>query len=946
MFRGHESPLLERDDEVGALTEAAQGAAHRHGRVIVVAADAGLGKTRLLSVAADAAAAADMRVLRGRGAELERGFPFGVALQLLRGELEHAERQGLLSGIAALAAPLLEPGATPQPAAVDAIVHGLSWVVTDVAEGHPVALIVDDAHWADAPSLRLLTHLANRVHDLPLLLVVATRPNEPGADAAFLPRLLEHGARRLAPPPLSAGAVAALVGDWSGSDQAHEGFVTACMEVTGGNPLLVRELLAALGEEGVEPDADGASRVREVGPEPVSRAVTLALERVGPPAAALVRAAAVVGVDGAMPVVAALAETDLGTAETTVASLELAGLLTSESGVSFVHPIVRAAVYEGLAPAERGHLHRKAATVLHERAPAQRVAVHLLAAPPAGEAWAAGVLRDAARDALARGAPATAVAHLRRALEEPPAEADRPALLAELGRAEAAAGMREAATTLQRAADAAADRVARAQLLLDAGRVLVGFSEFGAAVSVFERGEVALDGRDEALALELEAAWAATAIWIPEIGTAVMDRVAPLLAPGAQPRVHGERVLLATLAGVEVLRECDREAVLDWARRAWGDGALLEGTTADDPVFPALTAGFGFLEAFEECEAVCDAIIADARRRGSIQGYATGCFLRGGHYLNWGRVADAVADLEQAMAARESGWAHNQYIPRAAGLLIWAQLLAGNADRAGEIAEELPALEAEYAHSILWAGALEGLGLWALHRGDAEAAAGYFRSEADLTEALGARNPIALPWRSNAALALARLGRSEEAVALCDEELAIARKIGVRSGEARALRVRGIAGGRDGREDLRAAVEAADASPSGLQRLLSRHSYGVALRAAGKRTEALDVLREALDLAEAAGADAVADDAREEVLALGARPRRARLTGLDSLTGGEWRVAQMAAAGKTNRRIAEDLFVTPKAVQWHLTNVYRKLGVHSREELAPLVRDRSRPPAR
>ena len=270
--------------------------------------------------------------------------------------------------------------------------------------------------------------------------------------------------------------------------------------------------------------------------------------------------------------------------------------------------------------------------------------------------------------------------------------------------------------------------------------------------------------------------------------------------------------------------------------------------------------------------------------------------------------------------------------------------MRGPVSRSGELAGELPELEAEYAHSILWIGGLEGLGLWALYRGDAEAALGYFRSEGELAETLGARNPVALPWRSNAALALARLGRSDEAVALCDEEVGFAREIGLRSGEARALRARGIAAGRDGRDDLHAAVEAADASPSGLQRFLTRLSYGVALRAAGKRTEAANVLRQALDGAEAAGAHASAEEAREELRGLGARPRRARMTGVDSLTPGERRVAQMAAAGKTNRQIAEDLFVTPKAVQWHLTNAYRKLDVHSREELAPLLRERSRPP--
>jgi DNA-binding CsgD family transcriptional regulator len=161
----------------------------------------------------------------------------------------------------------------------------------------------------------------------------------------------------------------------------------------------------------------------------------------------------------------------------------------------------------------------------------------------------------------------------------------------------------------------------------------------------------------------------------------------------------------------------------------------------------------------------------------------------------------------------------------------------------------------------------------------------------------------------------------------------------VRSATARALRARGVARGPGaaGREDLCEAVETADASDSELQRCLTRLSYGMALRADGKRAEAGDVLRRALDSAEAAGARAVADKAREELHGLGARPRRARMTGADALTPGERRVAQMASRGMTNRQIAEELFVTPKAVQWHLMNAYRKLGVNSRDALAPAL---------
>jgi predicted ATPase len=182
------APPLERDAELGALGEAVAAAASGSGELVVVEAPAGLGKSRLLDETAVRAAAAGLDVLSARATELERSFPFGVALQLFRpalARLGERERAGVLAGAARLAAPLFGEagraanGHRPAPRGRSAergdfsVMHGLYWLASNLADRAPLALLVDDAHWADEPSLRLFVYLAQRIDELPVALVLA-----------------------------------------------------------------------------------------------------------------------------------------------------------------------------------------------------------------------------------------------------------------------------------------------------------------------------------------------------------------------------------------------------------------------------------------------------------------------------------------------------------------------------------------------------------------------------------------------------------------------------------------------------------------------------------------------------------------------------------------------------------------------------------------------------
>jgi DNA-binding CsgD family transcriptional regulator len=198
-------------------------------------------------------------------------------------------------------------------------------------------------------------------------------------------------------------------------------------------------------------------------------------------------------------------------------------------------------------------------------------------------------------------------------------------------------------------------------------------------------------------------------------------------------------------------------------------------------------------------------------------------------------------------------------------------------------------------------------------------------------EAIGVCNPSIAPWRSLAATALLRVGRGEQARSLAEEEVALARRWGAPRALGIALRVQGLAVG-----DVEVLAEAArvlEGSAARLEHARALAELGGALRRAGRRVDAREPLRAAVELAQACGAAALAEAARTELIASGAKPRREALSGADSLTPSERRVATLAAEGMTNRDIAQRLFVTPKTVEVHLSSAYRKLGIGSRTQL-------------
>jgi DNA-binding CsgD family transcriptional regulator len=360
-------------------------------------------------------------------------------------------------------------------------------------------------------------------------------------------------------------------------------------------------------------------------------------------------------------------------------------------------------------------------------------------------------------------------------------------------------------------------------------------------------------------------------------------------------------------------------------------GTVIEESDAATFVLPGLVLSAA--DRLDEARALWDDVFAHARASGSVFAFATASCFRSEVLHIAGALAEAEAD---GRAALDAAHAHGieAGIPWVVAFLTEILLARGEVDAAEQVVEESgfggdPPDTTHFHRYMLARGRL----LTALGRH--EDAVACLVEAGRRFEGIGGRNPAFLPWRSAAAHSLLQLGRGEDARSLAARELALAREWGTARASAAALVPLGLAqGGEDGLATLLEAADLLRDSPALVDRARALLELGAALRRSNNRAAARGSLREALQLAHDAGAAPLAARAHEELLATGARPRRAAISGRDSLTPSERRVAALAAEGHTNRAIAQSLFVAPKTVEVHLRNVFRKLDLSSRAQLA------------
>ncbi len=872
-----------------------------------------------------------MAVLDARGTELESDYPFGVVRQCLEPALRATSdtaRDAAFSGAAALAAPVLLDAPSETDSVSFGVLHGLYWLVANLAEEAPLLFVVDDAHWADEPSLRFLAHLARRVDSVSTALLVAARPVDPSDERpAVLGELLaEPGSELLTPRALGGDAVAELLGEYA-CGPVDDAFASACRHASGGNPFLLAELARTLREQGVPFTADGAGRVGQITPPQVARTTRARLVRLGPAARSLAQATVVLGDTAPLELAGELGGLERHDAGLAADRLIEAGLFEPGRRLRFRHPLLRSAVAVSLTLSESEAAHRRAADLLRERGePPERVAVHLLATTATGDPEDARILRDAARRAVARGAPAAAVRLYVRLLEEPLDADERASDLLDLGRAEYVAGqVVTAAEHLEAAYADARDPVVRARALT---LLFQAASDRPAIHMLAEHIEPTIEqlgARDREVALRLRA----YGILIQRPDAPGDAEIEPWTAlPGDTP---GEAVLLGHLIFRRISVGATAVEVAQLAERAARQVDALAEDGSTTTAFSGVALGLRWCDRLELAEQVLDRAIAIARRRGSMLDFANALGLRAEVHVRRGMLREAEADARAAVAVELEGW-----WGFARGVNPLLQLLLGQ----GRLDEARETLEAEIGgHPLPDVPPMLGV---MLTRARVWAALGeHARALAEFDEARrrrakwGGTSPSWIGDLIGAAESHHVLGHTGEVVPLLVQARGLAEHWGTPGPLGQVLRAEAMIGDADDRTGrLHEAVALLEASPARLELARALVDLGGVLRRAGRRADSREPLRNGYDLASRCGAEALAEQARQELAASGIRVRRERLTGAESLTPSERRIADMAADGASNAEIAQALFVTVKTIEMHLTRIYRKLDLSGRSELA------------
>ncbi|MFP5376215.1 MAG: helix-turn-helix transcriptional regulator [Acidimicrobiia bacterium] len=904
---GHEEPFAGRDAELAALDGMLAAAAGGACRFALVTGERGMGRTTLLRRLS--ARASGARVLQASGEESEIAVPFGVVDQLAR------------SAAPSLPVPLTigrdRPGAPDEPAAVGMALLDL---LHALQQASPVVVTVDDAHCADAPSQRALLFALRRLPVGRVLAVLTAADDAVGSLVSGLPGLARAEAGRVIHlGPLGDEAVHHLVSAL-GVPGVSRDDARRLREHTGGNPLLVRALVEELGDAALL----GSDGVPRPVPGSVLACVLDRLTACPPPARRLVSAAAVVG-----PCPLSTARQVGGVdrpLEALQAAIDACLVRYRDRVIEFPHPLTRAAVYHAVPLSERCDLHRRAAVLATTEGAALR---HRAAATlEEDEALAGDIEAFAAREA-ARGSTASA---------------------AEL--------FHEAAALVGEGPRRDDDLVEAAELRLGDGDVLAAMAIAGRRPGLGDEGRSAyLRGR--------------LALAQGDLGDAErqLRRAWELAAVEARRHLRGR--IAGALAGVK-LRLLRASEAVEWAMTALSCGQAGRARGALAPLALGLAMTGRVTEA---------ARAVGSGPPGPNEEAATGS---GDRLL--ARAICALYAGDPAAARHHAGLADRATRPAATApeaLLVLAvseyrlgawddALRHADAGMAGGPAEGTGSPSALHA-AMAWPRA--GRGEWEAAeahaaKANAAAAAPIEQAFAGLADAVVGRargdhqrvvdavarlravdsagaldEPAGLwPWQEllvESLIGMARLDEADDELARFEARAAAGAAPVTRCTAARLRGQLEMAAGRrrEADEAFRGALEHSAEAPAPFDRALAHASYGAFLRRTGERSAAAVQLGSALAGFAALGARPFLDRCQRELAAGRLAPRRSRRCEPGQLTAQERSVVRLVAEGKRNREVAAELIVSVNTVEYHLKNVYAKLGISSRSQLIVRMRD-------
>jgi len=922
----HAAGLVERAEELRAIAGAAERLTACEPSLVVVEGPAGAGKSRLLGQARGMVEAAGSVSRRANASQLEQEMSWGVVRQLFEPVLHASSpevRSQLLGGAAAHASPVFGWEAAETPVDPDyAVLHGLYWMTANMAGSTPLQIVVDDLQWADGPSLRFLDFLVRRLDDLPLMVCIGLRSQAPD-DAGIIDRL-KHAplAQVLWPMPFTTEGCQQFL-TASLDTPADVTFAAACLESTGGSPLLLEELVRELRSARITPTEDEIDRLRELGPVTIAPIVRRRLGELPAEAMLIAQSLFVLG-DGAPPErLVRHAAIPASMVEELAQALRSANVLWAGTVLSFSHSTVRDAIGALMDPAAIAAAHLRAAELLRDEGePPHALAPHLLLAPSPAEGWAVTALEEAARWALANGAAESAVTYLQRAIDETHDTAHVFELL--LTAADGASRARTGQTTalFQRAMQLAHDTDQRGRVALAMLEHAYVSADIPAAIGFLDDKTIAAVN-DREIKLRLQG-WQLAFGSVMSGGAWGDEELAPwreLIDEIGEPTTAAERAFLAQAGAAWWICLIDAPEALRFARATvtslreaeWAD---MLGVATQCVVLPLLHSG-----APDEARSLLDRQTALAQRTGSLPLFDFASSLRAGAHWYCGGLAAAEADAVGVLDRAEPGTTSFMH-----ALWFWTYSLVDQG-RYAELLSYLEPLELSVAADPNAMGPCHGRGRALAALGDHEQALASFQE----ARSLGVCSFALDDW----ALSLWALGRADEARSKAAEAMEKADGFGAPGERGLALAAAGvIEGGQTGLRMLADAAGLLDGTPMRLWRARVRCAYGTALRKTRPR-DAREILLEVRAEAHAMGAKPVADRALEELLLSGARPRRLAATGLEALTASERRIAAMAADGLSNREIAQQAFVTSKTVEMHLRNTYRKLDITSRTQLPP-----------
>ena len=906
--------LYGREAELTRITELIEAARTGRGGTLLLRGEAGVGKTALLDAAARRATG--MRQLRTVGLEAESSLPFSALAELT---------EWLLDGLSALPPPQAAAieGALalgpPAPGDRFAACTGFLGLLAHAAEREPLLVLVDDAQWLDPASAEALAFAGRRLASSAAAVLVAARDDDGGQFSG-------PGVERITLSSLDPAAARTLLGD--ADPQLPSAVVDSLLGAAAGNPLALIELPSLL-------TADQRAG-RTALDEPLQPGVTLqhAFERrveelpADARQACLVAAAAFTS--ALRPILAACEVLELDADALEQAETRGVVRLSAER-IEFSHPLLRGAVYHGAPPASRRRAHDALATAVGD----EHRGWHLAAAALGPDEDTAAALDVAGEHARSRGAHSGAADAFERAAALSEHRDARARRLLAAGAAATAGGEHGRALALLAGATDADDPDLKGEAVhrramvsaWEAGDVL---EAHGALVGEVDRVEAADPRR--AATLLADAATTASSGGNVTLALDTAKRARELLGDGGDPtqRAH----VLAVLGWTLALRGDSRaaRAVVEEVDR------LLPGVDPHSPAVQSIAFAVNSRIPSEEYERAGreSRAIVDAAREAGFLGtvpfplaVAADTAYRLG---DWDTADEEVS--ESVRLAQETG----QRAALSFGLVVLARLAAarGEEDRARTATSQAFELAERASMTSVTAGAIGALAFLELGLGRIDAVIGALEQLERQADEAGFEEPTVIPWAPDLVEAYAQAGRDEDARRIATRLEAQAEGSDGAVARAFAARCRGLTSPEELGERFAEALELHDARPVPFERARTLLAFGSQLHRARRRVEARERLREALETFERLRAEPWAERTRAELRAAGAIKREA-VGDPDELTAQEVRVALAVARGATNREVAAELFLSPKTIEFHLGRVYRKLGIHSRTELAGLA---------